>query len=69
MRSLDSADAPYLFNRPMPPLSDNGDEHPFESVLRFAHGYRHLIVADNINLRTALPDKGRWTLDLSTSGL
>ena len=39
MRSLDSADAPYLFNRPMPPLSDDGDEHPFESVLRFSRSF------------------------------
>src|SRR5260370_40026908 len=30
MRSLDPADAPYLFDRPMPPLSVDGDEHPFE---------------------------------------
>jgi Protein of unknown function (DUF3800) len=69
MRSLDPADAPYLFDRPMPPLSVDGDEYPFESVLRFAHGYRDVIAADNARLRTVMPDKGRWTLDLSTSSL
>jgi hypothetical protein len=69
MRSRDPKDAPFLFDNPRPPLSDNGTEHPFESVLRFAYGYRDIITADNAKLNTLLPDAGRWTLDLSASGL
>lgn len=69
MRSRDPSDAPFLFNNPRPPLSETGTEHPFESVLRFAFGYRDIITADNANLNTLLPDGGRWTLDLSASGL
>jgi len=69
MRSRDPADAPFLFDNPRPPLSDNGTEHPFESILRFAYGYRDIITADNANLNTVLPDSGRWTLDLSAAGL
>jgi hypothetical protein len=69
MRSRDPADAPFLFDRPRPPLSLEGTEHPFETVLRFAYGYRDIIIVDNARLDTELPDHGRWTLDLSTSGL
>jgi hypothetical protein len=69
MRSRDPTDAPFLFDRPRPPLSREGTEHPFETILRFAYGYRDIIIADNRRLDTELPDRGRWTLDLSTSGL
>lgn len=69
MRSRDPADAPFLFDHPRPPLSDAGSEHPFECVLRFAYGYRDIIIADNAKLNTVLPDKGRWTLDLSASAM
>ncbi|RAZ89058.1 hypothetical protein DPM33_18955 [Mesorhizobium hawassense] len=69
MRSLDPADAPFLFDNPRPPLTEDGTEHPFESILRFAYGYRDIIIADNAKLNTALPDAGRWTLDLSASSL
>jgi hypothetical protein len=69
MRSRDPADAPFLFDNPRPPLSNGGTEHPFESVLRFAYGYRDIIIADNARLDAELPEGGRWTLDLSTSGL
>jgi hypothetical protein len=68
MRSRDPSDAPFLFNNPRPSLSENGTEHPFESVLRFAYGYRDIITADNANLNTVLPDSGRWMLDLSAAG-
>jgi len=68
MRSRDPADAPFLFDNPRAPLSENGTEHPFESVLRFAYGYRDIITADNANINTVLPDSGRWTLDLSAAG-
>jgi hypothetical protein len=53
----------------MAPLGESGDEHPFEIVLRFAHGYREIIIADNARLNTVLPDAGRWALDLSASAL
>ncbi len=69
MRSLDPADAPFLFNTRRPPLSGAGTEHPFESILRFAYGYRHIIIADNANLRTIVPASIPWTLDLSTTCL
>jgi hypothetical protein len=69
MRSRDPPDAPFLFDNPRPPLSENGTEHPFESVLRFAYGYRDIIIADNARLNTMLFDGGRWVLDLSAAGL
>jgi hypothetical protein len=69
MRSRDPADAPLLFNNPQPPLTRQGSEHPFESVLRFAYGFRDIIIADNADLDKTLPEAGRWTLDLSTSAL
>ena len=69
MRTRNEADAPLLFNSIRAPLSDEGKEHPFELVLRFAHGYRNIIIADNARIETVLPNQGRWTLDLSTSGL
>jgi hypothetical protein len=69
MRSLDPADAPFLFDTVRPPLSGTGTVHPFESVLRFAYGYRHIIIRDNASLRTAVPESLPWTLDLSTTSL
>lgn len=69
MRSRDPSDAPFLFDNPRPPLTLEGTEHPFESILRFAYGYREIIIADNARLDKELPDRGRWTLDLSTSAL
>jgi hypothetical protein len=69
MRSRDPADAPFLFDNPRPPLSDTGTEHPFESVLRFAYGYRDIIIADNAHINTMSADSGRWVLDLSASAL
>jgi hypothetical protein len=70
MRSLDPANAPFLFDNPRPPLTREGrGEHPFESVLRFAYGYRDIIIADNAELEVHLPASGRWTLDLATTSL
>lgn len=69
MRSRDPADAPFLFDNPRPPLSDTGTEHPLESVLRFAYGYRDIIIADNAQINTMTADNGRWVLDLSASAL
>jgi hypothetical protein len=70
MRSRNPADAPFLFNNPRPPLTTDGSgEHPFESVLRFAYGYRDIIIADNATLEKDLPENGRWALDLSATGL
>jgi hypothetical protein len=69
MRSRKPSDAPFLFDNPRAPLSFEGTEHPFESILRFAYGYRDIIIADNARLDKELPDGGRWTLDLATSAL
>lgn len=69
MRSRNPADAPFLFDQPRAPLTHKGTEHPFECVLRFAYGYRDIIIADNARLDKELPDGGSWTLDLSTSAL
>ncbi len=70
MRSHNPADAPFLFDNPRKPLTRDGSgEHPFEWVLRFACGYRDVIIADNVELPTVLPDSGRWTLDLSATSL
>jgi hypothetical protein len=69
MRSGNPADAPFLFNSPRPPLTDEGKEHPYESILRFAYGYRDLIIRDNTRMKREVPDRGRWTLDLSASAL
>lgn len=67
MRSLDPADAP-LFFEPMVQLGDE-PEHPFHAVLKFARGYRDIIVADNKRLHTTLPDAATWVLDLASSSL
>jgi len=69
MRSRDPNDAPFLFDNPRPPLTDEGIEHPFECILRFAYGYRNIITADNADLDKTLPNGAQWTLDLSTSAL
>jgi hypothetical protein len=70
MRTRDPADAPFLFNNPRSPLTpDGGGKDPFESVLRFAYGYRDVIIADNARLDENLPERGRWTLDLSATSL
>jgi len=69
MRSRNESDAPLLFNRIREPLCSDASEHPFELVLRFARGYRDIILADNAQLDAVLPDGGRWVLDLSSSSL
>lgn len=69
MRSLDPKDAPVFFATRRPPLSGKGTEHPFESVLRFAYGYRDIIIADNTTLKANVPDQGKWVLDLATTSL
>ena len=69
IRSRDPSEAPFLFDRPCPPLGHAGTEHPFEYILRFAYGYRDIIIADNAKLNNVLPDSGRWVLDLSISAV
>lgn len=69
MRSMNEADAPLLFNRVQNPPASGEQEHPFDMVLRFAHGYRRRIIADNEYLTSLSADGGRWTLDLSISAL
>lgn len=69
MRSRDEADAPLLFGKIPGETNEFGSEYPFELVLRFARGYKDIIVADNANIESATPDNGRWVLDLSASAL
>ncbi len=67
MRSLDPSNAPLLFD---PEASAHlPEDHPLKLVLRFANGYRDIIVADNARLRTTTPDKGKYVLDVSAAGL
>lgn len=69
MRSKKAEDAPLFFEKEHAQLTGDPKEHPFDLVLIFAKGYRQKIIEDNSGLRTVLPDGGRWTLDLSASGL
>lgn len=70
MRSQNENDAPLLFNkRILSPTRPDLADDPFELILRFAHGYREIIVADNSQIGAELPDAGRWVLDLSTCAL
>lgn len=70
MRSRDATKAPIFFDRDWPSLGeDMTNEDPFDLILRFAHGYRDIIRADNARLNTELPENGRWTLDLSASAI
>ena len=69
MRSKNIEDAPALFDRILPPLGDDAPGHPFELVLRFAHGYKPEIARDNTNLPKETVDGGKWVLDLSASAL
>jgi len=67
MRSLDPGDAPMLFD---PEASAHlPEDHPLKLVLRFANGYRDIILADNARLRTTTPDEGKYVLDVSAAGL
>lgn len=69
MRSLNEEDAPILFKRLDEKPSNAEPEHPFELILRFARGYRDIILADNARLRKQTLDDGKWVLDLSISSL
>lgn len=69
MRSRDKTKAPLFFNQDWPPLGSGAEEHPFDLILRFAHGYQHIICPDNVRLEDELSEGGKWTLDLSASGL
>ena len=64
IRNLDETKAPLLFE-----AVDIEAEHPFAMVLKFAKGYRDIIIEDNRQLDQDLPDEGKWALDLSASGL
>jgi hypothetical protein len=67
MRSLAPGDAPILFDSEA--SSHLPEDHPLKLVLRFANGYRDIIVADNARLRTTTPDEGKYVLDVSAAGL
>jgi hypothetical protein len=67
MRSLDPTDAPMLFDPGQ--LARMEELGPFGMVVKFAQGYKELIVADNQRMRDQTPDAGKWALDISISGL
>jgi hypothetical protein len=69
MRTLDEKEAPLLFASVHTLVSSGEPQDPFESILRFARGYRDAILAENALMRTALPNEGRWVLDLSATSL
>lgn len=67
MRSKDIGKAPILFEFEKDCATDQ--PHPFELIRRFATGHRELIAEDNASIERLTSDKGKWTLDLSASGL
>jgi hypothetical protein len=70
MRSKNESDAPLLFNRRnlSGGLAYSADD-AFDLILRFARGYRDVILADNSQIAAELPEAGRWVLDLSATAL
>ncbi len=70
MRSQNENDAPLLFKKSnLSPARANMPDDQFELILRFARGYREIIVANNSQIGAELPDAGRWVLDLSACAL
>ena len=67
MRTLDPAAAPILFDPEQ--LQRLDPEDPFSMIVKFAQGYRDIIVRDNLRMRQETPDAGKWALDVSISGL
>jgi hypothetical protein len=67
MRSLDPGDAPLLFDPKQ--LSRFADDDPFKMVVKFAQGYRAIIVDDNRRMKAHAADQGKWALDVTISGL
>lgn len=67
MRTLDPLEAPLLFGDAA--LADRPEDDPFGIILKFALGYRDLIVADNKRMEFETNDKGKWSLDVSIAGL
>ena len=67
MRTLDPTEAPVLFDPAR--LEDLDDQDPFKMVIKFAQGYRDIIVSDNQRMRTDSEDRGKWVLDVSIAGL
>ena len=66
MRTLDPSEAPLLFDPSR--LADFADEDPFKIVVKFALGYRDIIVSDNQRMRVEVSDAGKWALDVSIAG-
>lgn len=61
MRSLDVADAPTLFG-----ASDGSEDPLIGQILRFARGYRDVIVAETRSLEGGV---GKWVLDLTSTAV
>lgn len=66
MRNLQAWRAPLLFENTNLNIED---EDPFDLILLFSNGYKHLIVPDNEEISDILPDQGKWLLDLSVTSL
>jgi hypothetical protein len=70
MRSKNENDAPLLFNqKTLSRAQAYSADDQFELILRFARGYRDVILADNSQIAVELPEAGRWVLDLSATSL
>lgn len=68
MRSLNAEDAPLLFkDGEVGSLEEM--KNPFHLILKFAQGYRDVILRDNRNLRELEDVDEKWAMDLSGSGL
>src|ERR1700730_1159530 len=70
MRSKNESDAPLLFNqKTLSRAHAYSADDQFELILRFARGYRDVILADNSQIAVEIPEAGRWVLDISATAL
>lgn len=69
MRSLNEKDAPLLFDNFPASIFKSENADAFNLILKFARGYKSIIIKDNSDLGIVLPDKGKWVLDLSAATL
>ena len=67
MRTLDPNEAPMLFEPAT--LTKLSDSDPFKMIVKFAQGYRDVIVSDNQRMLVEMSDQGKWALDVSIAGL
>lgn len=67
MRSLDPADAPFIFDPPAVRPDEAND--PFAMIPTFSRACRAAIVADNRDMEAEMADRGKWVLDLAVASL